>query len=61
MKKNVVIGPKPQTVLEYLKKAFHEAFVAPFVKDKRVPMSYSERLGFINQVKELERDAIRKI
>lgn len=62
MKKDAkIISAKPKLSWKQIGKMFHEAFVAPFKVDKRVRMSYSERMGFINQVSELERQAIRNV
>lgn len=59
--KAIVLGPKPQSVFEYIKKLFVESFIEPFTKDKRVRMRWAEKQDFIRQVKTLERSAIKNV
>lgn len=42
-------------------KRLREAFVVPFKKDDRLKLSYTEKMEFTNQVKELESSAIKNV
>ncbi len=60
--KTTTIGKKQKFTWKMFIDMLKDAFVKPFRKDESWhPDSFTERLEFVNQVKELECDAIRKV